>query len=148
MAVLTRDILLTGIRRDVVFDWLGNFSNHEKFLENAFENVKKVSDTTLELEFKAKFKKRTITYTFLENDSSHGGRRVKIKTEGKRTTGQISYSLRTMKPSSNTLITMHLDYNPGKGLGMALNAISIHEHLGKCFTKALENISKNISNSS
>lgn len=148
MAVLTRDILLTGIRRDVVFDWLGNFSNHKNFLENAFDNVKQVSDTSLELEFKAKFKKRTMTYTFLENDSSHGGRRVKIKTEGKRTTGLISYSLRTMKPSSNTLITMHLDYNPGKALGHALNALSINENLGKYFTRALESISTNISKTS
>ena len=144
MAVLTTDILLTGIRRDMVFDWIGDFSNHKNFLTNAFDSVKEISDTSLELKFKTKFKSRKMTYTFLENDSSHGGRRVKIKTEGKRTTGIISYSLRTMKPSSNTLVTMHFDYNPGNALGVALNAVSIREILEKYFTATLENIATNI----
>ena len=35
-------------------------------------------------------------------DDSHGGRRILVDTAGKRTQGQINFSLRTMKPSTNT----------------------------------------------
>ena len=144
MAVLTTDILLTGIRRDLVFEWLGDFGNHKKFLKDAFDQVKELSATELELHYKAKFKKRVIKYSFLEHDSSHGGRRVKIQTTGKRTSGKLNYSLRTMKPSSNTLVTLHFDYDSGQGLGSILNSISIKETLETYFTKALVNLNSQI----
>ena len=144
MAVLTTDILLTGIRRDLVFEWLGEFGNHKKFLTNAFDEVKELSTTELELHYKAKFKKRVIKYSFLEHDSSHGGRRVKIQTSGKRTTRKLNYSLRTMKPSSNTLVTLHFDYNSGNALGAVLNSFSIKETLETYFTKALTNLNSQI----
>ena len=39
MAVVTTDILLTGIRRDAVFDWLGQAQNHEGLLQGAFSGI-------------------------------------------------------------------------------------------------------------
>ena len=39
MTVLTRDILVEGLRRDVVFEWLANFSVHADFLKAGFPNL-------------------------------------------------------------------------------------------------------------
>ena len=40
MAVTTADILLEGIRRDMVFEWLGDPANHACLVEGAFDGVK------------------------------------------------------------------------------------------------------------
>ena len=62
-------------------------------------------------------------------DDSHGGRRVLCKTEGKRLGGSLHYSLRTMKPSTNTLLTVHLDYDPGRVLGALLDQAILRKDL-------------------
>ena len=139
MAVITTDVLLKGHRREPVFEWLGELNNHVSFLKNAFDEVKE-TDEGLELVYGPSFRKRSIPYTSLRKDGEHGGRRIRIQTGGKRTTGNISYSLRTMKPSSNTLVTLHFDYEPGGVLGELLNNFLIREELVKRFTEALEQI--------
>ena len=135
MSVITADILLTNARRDEVFDWLGNPANHPSFLNNIFTSVRETEKNSFELSLQAGFKKRTFSYVFEEKDDRHGGRRIKIRTVGKRAEGVISYSLRTMKPSRNTLLTITWDYSAGTNLGFVLNHFSIQqvyfEHLKK-----------------
>ena len=144
MAVLTTDILVTGIRRDDVFTWLSDFSRHPQFLQAGFPDLHPTEDRTLVLPFLSGFKNRELGYQFIGPDDSHGGRRIKITTSGKRTRGHLNYSLRTMKPSTNTLITLHMDYDPGAFLGLALQS-SIQQPLEKCFAAVLEEIVRQIS---
>jgi len=143
MAVITTDILVTGIRRDDVFTWLSEFSRHEGFLLAGFPKLKRNGDTELLLPFQAGFKTREFGYIFIGPDDSHGGRRIRFTTTGKRTRGHLNYSLRTMKPSRNTLITLHMDYDPGAFLGMALQS-SIQQPLEECFTKVLQEMANQI----
>lgn len=143
MAVITTDALVTGIRRDEVFTWLSEFSRHKQFLAAGFPQLKVESSDTLLLPFQSGFKVRELGYKFLGADDTHGGRRVRIETSGKRTTGHLNFSLRTMKPSTNTLITLHMDYEPGTLLGMVLQT-SIQQSLEQCFSLVLEEIAANI----
>ena len=144
MPVITRDILLVGVRRDEAFDWLGDFSNHRSFLEGAFDCVSDGGEGELVLCFKADMRCRNMGYRFEGADSTHGGRRVRLVTTGKRTQGRISYSLRTMRPSSNTLVTLHMDYDPGGLLGMALSG-GISTSIGESFSTALQNMKDRLS---
>jgi len=143
MAVITTDILVTGLRRDDVFTWLSEFSRHSEFLKAGFPSLQKNGENELVLPFQAGFKNRELGYVFLGPDDSHGGRRIRFTTTGKRTRGHLNYSLRTMKPSTNTLITLHMDYDPGAFLGMALQS-SIQQSLEKCFGLVLEELAKQI----
>ena len=144
MPVITTDILLSGIRREEAFVWMCDFSNHERFLSGAFAVHATNTEDILELELTTKLKKRTLGYELLERDSSHGGRRIKIKLSGKRTTGNLNYSLRTMKPSSNTLLTIHLDYSAGSALGLIIAEMSLNQALEKSLKRVAEDISSQI----
>ena len=139
MAVITTDILVEGIRRDEVFAWLSQFERHQSFLKAGFPSLIVKGETELLLPFQAGFKERNLGYIFLGPDDSHGGRRVKLKTTGKRTSGHLNYSLRTMKPSRNTLITLHMDYDPGSILGKALKT-NIQQSLENHFATVLKEI--------
>ena len=141
MSVITLDILINGMRRDDVLTWLADFDHHLLVMQNAFPGCKKNKDTILELPIQAGLKTRSLQYHFQGKDASHGGRRVLVKTKGKRMEGSLHYSLRTMKPSSNTLITLHMDYDPGSILG-ALLAEDIRKQLESRFRKALEEIKR------
>jgi len=143
MAVITTDILIEGIRRDDVFSWLSVFSRHKSFLLAGFPSLKAQGESELTLPFHAGFKERELGYIFLGPDDSHGGRRIKFTTTGKRTNGHLNYSLRTMKPSRNTMITLHMDYNPGSFLGKALQA-NIQQSLEKQFACVLNEIKEQI----
>ncbi|MEL6342594.1 MAG: hypothetical protein AAFV53_05640 [Myxococcota bacterium] len=130
MAVLTTDILLTGVRREAAFDWLGDPTNHLRILQNAFDGVHDNRDGDFSLRFAAPaFRRRTMGYRFLKKDDSHGGRRVLVETTGKRTAGNLNYSLRTMKPSTNTMVTLHMDYTPGDLLGQLIDAVTLRDAL-------------------
>lgn len=139
MSVITLDILIEGIRRDDVLVWLADFENHVSILQNAFPETQKSGDSSLLLPFNAGYKKRTLEYLFQGKDDSHGGRRVLIQTKGKRMTGSLHYSLRTMKPSSNTLITLHMDYDSGSIIGMILKE-DIQAQLESRFKNVLQKI--------
>lgn len=142
MAVLTTDILITGVRRNDVFEWLSDPQRHLTFLKAGFPDTRS-DGTMLWLPFSGGFKTRELGYQFLRPDDSHGGRRVLVQTHGKRTSGTLNFSLRTMKPSSNTLITLHMDYRIGTVLGPVLSA-SIEEELLRCFNLVLEAIQAQI----
>ncbi|MDP6931758.1 MAG: SRPBCC family protein [Myxococcota bacterium] len=143
MAVVTTDILLTGIRRDAVFDWLGQAQHHEGLLQGAFSGIQVHGPGDFELTIDSPGRSRTFRYRLTGNDNSHGGRRVLVETTGKRFGGHLHYSLRTMRPSTNTLVTLHMDYEPGKFVGALLTS-ALNESLEKGFNKVLENLSRQV----
>lgn len=128
MPVLTCDILLENVHRDLLFERLGSIDIHKEILKEACSDIKKVHDNELTFSIKGRFKSRSVGYRISQKDDDHGGRRIRIETTGKRSQGRLSYSLRTMKPSRNTLVTITWDYDPGSGLGLLLDSISLREH--------------------
>ena len=141
MAIITKDILLTGIRRDDVFDWLGEPTNHDLLVPDAFDSVTG-SGGNYEVTLSTPGRKRTMGYRFKARDDEHGGRRILIDTSGKRTTGHLNYSLRTMKPSTNTMVTIRMDYNPGGALGGLVNSTGLSEALDTGLGRILENLAR------
>lgn len=139
MAIITVDALLTGIRRDDVFDWLGDPANHDTLVQGAFDDVSG-SGGTYEFRLSTPGRTRTMGYIFESKDDSHGGRRIIVKTTGKRTDGQINYSLRTMKPSTNTMVTIRMDYNPGGTLGELINSSGLAKALEAGIRTILSNM--------
>jgi len=144
VAVTTADILLEGIRRDKVFDWLGDPTNHACLVEGAFDSVTAKGTGEFELSLSTSLKKRTMGYRFDHADDTHGGRRVHVETTGKRTRGKLHYSLRTMKPSTNTLVTCHIDYDPGSMLGAIIDSNGLNAALETSLKKILENLAREI----
>jgi hypothetical protein len=83
-----------------------------------------------------------MTYRFERVDEEHGGRRVHVALGGRRTTGTLHYSLRTMKPSTNTLVTLHVDLQSGGFLGQLAEMAGLRERLEKGFRVILENVKR------
>jgi carbon monoxide dehydrogenase subunit G len=144
MPVITTDVLIEGIRRDDVFTWLSDPDNHDRFLAGAFDEVAREGDRSWALTLNIPPRSRRIGYEVLEPDDSHGGRRVLCRTTGKRTAGRLNYSLRTMKPSSNTLVTLHADYESGGLLGSALDMAIIRKSLESRYQTVLDNLAREI----
>ena len=143
MPVMTKDILLEDVRRDDLFEWLGNISNHVSFLKNAAKDVQQQSSKELTITLASKFKSRKVGYILTKKDDEHGGRRIRIQTTGKRSSGLLSYSLRTMKPSRNTMLTITWDYKSGSILGMALEQLSLQESYETFIRSILQHILEN-----
>ncbi len=143
MTVLTRDVLVNGLRRDDVFQWMAEFSVHPEFLKTGFPELQVRDEQTVILPFSGGWKKRELVYRFIEADDSHAGRRIQILTEGKRLEGHLHYSLRTMKPSTDTMVTLHMDYDPGSVLGKVLEN-DINEHLAERFVQCLQQLKTNV----
>ena len=139
MAIITTDLLLTGIRRDDVFDWLGNPAHHDAIVNGAFDSVSG-SGGVYELGLSTPGRKRTMGYKFQSKDDSHGGRRVIVQTTGKRTEGKLNFSLRTMKGATKTLVTIRMDYNPGGALGGFVNSSGLAAALESGLKRMLQNI--------
>jgi len=139
MAVSTHDILLEGARRDAVFGWLSEPSHHEQLLQGVFDDLSQVKPGEFEAKLRSRPVARPIRYVFERPDDSHGGRRVLCRTEGRRIAGSLHYSLRTMKPSTNTLLTVHMDYEPGRVLGAALDQLVLRKDLESALRKIAEN---------
>jgi len=144
VAVITRDILITGIRRDDVFAWLSDPDHHVPLLEGAFGGCRRNSEKDWELDIAVPGRPRVMGYRFISADESHGGRRIIVETSGKRLAGKLHYSLRTMKPSTNTLVTLHMDYSPGGALGSVINAAGLRSALENGMTSMLENLGNTI----
>lgn len=142
MTVLTRDILVQGLRRDDVFDWLANFAVHIDFMRTGFPKITQVDDSTLSLPFTGGWKERTLMYRFIEADDNFAGRRIQIATDGKRLKGHLHFSLRTMKPSTDTMVTLHMDYDSGSILGKVLEQ-DIKDNLASSFVQSLEALKQN-----
>jgi len=145
VAIITTDVLIKGKKRDSIFDWLGDFNNHALFLTGAFPSVEQNGPNAFSLGYGPAFRKRTFGYHFNGKDDDHGGRRINIRTDGKRTSGHLNYSLRTMKPATNTLVTIHWDYDTGGLLGQAINSNLIRKELQERFETALDNLNRQLS---
>ena len=144
MPVCTTDILLEGVRRDTVFEWLSAPENHSLILDGAFDRVDNVGAGSWDLSLTLLGRTRRLEYRFGRPDDSHGGRRILIETGGKRFRGKLNYSLRTMKPSTNTLVTVTMDYDPGSVLGAVLSSAGLNETLERHWSRVLENLSRTI----
>lgn len=144
MAVITTDILIEGIRRDDVLEWLAKKENHTRMLDGAFDGMTEKGPGQYELTLKTGPLPRTLAYTFDHVDNEHGGRRVHVKTAGRRLEGKIHYSLRTMKPALNTLVTLHADYDTGGPLGGIIDSTLLRKRLEEGYKKVLENLQREI----
>jgi hypothetical protein len=138
MSIVNCDVLIEGVRRDDVFEWMSDPTHHSRFIPGSFDQVQQTGTGEFKLTFSAPPKTRVMGYLFDRPDDSHGGRRVLINTTGKRTKGTINYSFRTMKPSRNTLITLTMDYDPGSLLGGLLDRAGIGDALEASFKKLLD----------
>lgn len=142
MAVITSDILLEGVPRDTAFAWLSEAANVRKLLDGAFDGVRDEGPTQWSVDLKVQPKARQMGLRFLGPDASHGGRRVLLDATGKRTEGKVNFSLRTMKPSANTLVTVHMDYEPGAFLGALIDRAGLQDRLDKGWKATLENLGR------
>ena len=131
MPVITTDVLLEQVKRDDAYEWLCDFECHRQFLYATFSIVSdnEISKDKLTLSYDGGFKNRQMEYVLSERDENHGGRRIKIALSGKRTTGYVKYSLRTLKPSSNTMLTIHMDYQSTGVVGWLINKIALQQDL-------------------
>ena len=144
MAVLTTDLLLEGVRRDVVFEWISQPANHGRILKGTFDGFSEQSEGTYVLTVKSGPRTRSLVWCFDRPDDSHGGRRVYMRTAGKRFQGVMSFSLRTMKPSTNTLVTLHYDFKPGGLLGSVALAAGLEESLMAGMKQILSNLQREL----
>jgi len=144
MAVLTTDLLIKGIRRDDVFAWLSLPANHGRMLKGTFDGFTEQSEGTYVLTVTSGPRTRSLVWCFDRPDDSHGGRRVYVRTEGKRFRGTMSFSLRTMKPSTNTLVTLHFDFSPGGLLGSVAMAAGMEESVSTGMKQILDNLDRTI----
>ena len=140
MSIVNCDVLIEGVRRDAVFEWLSDPDNHTRFIQGCFDKMEQSGPGEHNLHFHAAPKNRVLGYHFDRPDDSHGGRRILIRTSGKRTSGTLNYSLRTMKPSRNTLVTLTMDYDPGSVLGGFLDRSGIAPALESRFQKVLNQL--------
>jgi hypothetical protein len=135
MPVITVDTLIEGRSRQDVLDWLAEPAHHEGLLRAGFD-VRVVAVGQYDLTVRAPGKP-VIGYRFRDVDQSHGGRRVLVDVRGKRTDGEMHWSMRTMKPSTNTLVTLHMDYRAGRVLGPILDSWYLRQAMSEGFAAAL-----------
>ena len=128
------------MRRDDVLAWLSEPKNHRAIVEGAFDGVTETAPGQLVLDVKSPPRPRTIKYTFERVDDDHGGRRIHVKLEGRHVNGKLHYSLRTQKPSTNTLVTVHADLF-GNGYLLALaESLGLKPRLERAFKACAANI--------
>ena len=142
MPVITTDILLDRVKRDDAYEWLCNFQHHRQFLYATFSIVSDndISEDRLTLSYEGGYKNRQMEYVLLERDENHGGRRIKIAVSGKRTNGIVKYSLRTLKPSSNTMLTIHMDYQSKGFLDWMINKTALQKDLEEHWKRVAQEI--------
>ena len=83
-------------------------------------------------------------WDFDRADTSHNGRRVVRHTTGKRTSGKLSYSLRTPRGTNDTLITLHADYDPGRLVGRLLDSSGLRDALELHYARLLETLGQEL----
>lgn len=140
MSVITTDLLVEGVRRDDVLGWLAQPQNHGRILQGAFDGVVGNGPREWTVTLKVPPRTREMTYVFHHVDEEHGGRRVHVQLGGRRTTGTLHYSLRTMKPAANTLVTAHVDLDTGGLLGQVVEMAGLRKKLEEGFAKVLRNV--------
>ncbi len=139
MPVVTTDALVEGVKREAVLEWLSEPQNHGRALAASFTSFSPDGDKSWRMELSGSPRPVKIHYIFDRPDTSHSGRRVLCKIEGKRVEGSLTWSLRTEKPSTNTRITVHHDYKAGRFLGPLLDAAGT----GKALEQAWQGVAKN-----
>ncbi len=144
MSVYTNDALIEGVRRDDVLAWLSEPQNHVKILEGAWDGLKDNGPGQYELQCNSKPRPRSIKYSFERVDEEHGGRRVHVGLEGRHVNGKLQYSLRTMKPSTNTLVTLHVDLYGNGYLLLVAEKLGLRERLDNAFAAMVENARREI----
>jgi hypothetical protein len=145
MSVYTTDVLIEGVRRDDALAWLAEARNHRAILEGAFDGLRETGTGCYDLDIKSPPRPRVLSYTFDRVDEEHGGRRVHIALDGRRLKGKLHYSLRTMKPSTNTLITVHADFGGNGYLLMAAEALGLKPRLDAALKSMTDNLLKELS---
>ena len=144
MSVITTDILLEGYRRKQVFEWMSEPANHARFLSGAFDSVTPTGTNAWDVMVAAKPVSRPMGYHFESADASHRGRRILCRTSGKRTKGKLSYCLRTPRGSTDTLITLHADYDPGRLVGRLLDSSGLRDALEGAYVRLLESLGQEL----
>lgn len=140
MSVITTDIVIERRSREEVLAWLGDPANHRQLLEGAFAEVKEEGAGQFSLTLASPIKRRAVAYRFLRVDEDHGGRRVHVSLEGRRVGGTLHFSLRTMKPTTNTLVTLHVDYDAQGLVGALLDQAGLRAAYEAAWRRVLENL--------
>lgn len=142
MSVITTDLLVEAVRRDEVLAWLAKPENHGRALDGAFDGLVTKGPGVWALTLRVPPLAREMSYTFEHVDEEHGGRRVHVKLGGRRTTGTLHYSLRTMKPAANTLVTIHVDLESGGLLGQVVEMAGLRKKIEVGLGKVLANVKR------
>ena len=140
MSVITTDTVIERRSREEVLAWLGDPANHARLLDGAFSGIKIEGPGQFALTLATPLKRRALTYRFLRVDEDHGGRRVHVALEGRRVGGTLHYSLRTMKPTTNTLVTLHVDYDAQGLVGAIVDQAGLRASYEQAWKKVLENL--------
>ncbi len=140
MSVITQDVIVDDRSREQVLEWLATPENHAVLLNGAFENVQTKGRGDFEAVLPTPIKRRALGYRFLRSDEEHGGRRVHVELTGPRIGGTLHYSLRTMKPTTNTLVTLHVDYDTGGLLGTLIDHGGLRRPYEEAWKKVLANL--------
>jgi hypothetical protein len=147
MAIVTVDTLVEGVRRDDVFTWLSEPSRHEALLKAGFLEVRAVGPNAWSMTIPVPARPVEVIYRFRAPDDEHGGRRVLVDLDGPRTKGELHFSLRTMKPSTNTMVTVHADYKSGRLLGPLLDRFFLEKAMREGMTGMLAELQRTVSGS-
>ena len=144
MAIVTVDTLVEGVRRDDVFKFLSEPARHEALLKAGFLEVRLVGPNAWSLTIPVPARPVVVVYRFRTPDDDHGGRRVLIDLEGARTKGELHFSMRTMKPSTNTMVTAHADYRSGRLLGLMLDRFFLEKAMREGMTQMLAELHRSL----
>lgn len=144
MSVYTTDVLIEGVRRDDVLAWLSEPKNHRAIVEGAWDGLRETGTGCFELDVKSAPRPRVLSYTFDRVDEEHGGRRVHVALAGRHVNGKLHYSLRTMKPSTNTLLTLHADFEGNGYLLLAAEKLGLRPRLERAFKAMADNVHREV----
>ncbi len=144
MSVYTNDVLIEGVRRDDALAWLSEPKNHRLIVDSAWDGLRETGTGCFDLDIKSQPRPRVLSYTFDRVDEEHGGRRIHVALAGRRLTGKLHYSLRTMKPSTNTLVTLHADFDGNGYLLLVAEKLGLRDRLEKGFAAMTANMHREI----
>lgn len=138
MPVITRDITVEDLRRDTVFQWLGQPENLFSVLQAGFPEARERGPDRWELSLPLPWRVLGFGCVLEARDDSRGGRRIVLRTEGRRTRGTVRFSLTTTRPATHTLVTLHADYDPGAVAGRLVDWMVLRNRLEAAWSRVLE----------
>ncbi len=141
MPVITRDITVDSVGRDELFAWLREPEHHRRILDGAFASVQSVGQGVFELQLPLSGSlSHRLCYELERFDQEHGGRRVWVRTLGRRVKGTLRYSLTSLGGGAGTRVTLHLDYSPGRALGILVDRLMLRQALERASDAMLQNM--------